>query len=49
MKLNTLFKVKRPQVGWQGPGGEPSPLVIGALVALAIAGAYIAFMMFGKS
>jgi hypothetical protein len=46
MKLRDLFKAKRP-IGWQGHGGEPSPVVIGAVVALIIAGAYVLLMMFG--
>jgi len=45
--LGELFRSKRQQVGWQGQGGEPSPVVIGALVALVIAGGYMALMMFG--
>jgi hypothetical protein len=48
MKLSELFRSKRPQVGWQGPGGEPNPIVIGALVALVMAVAYMALNMFGK-
>ena len=46
MKLTDLFKPK-PQVGWQGQGGSPSPVLIGALVALVMAGGYIALVMFG--
>jgi hypothetical protein len=46
MKLQDLFKAKRP-VGWRGQGGEPSPVLIGALVALIVAGAYTALVMFG--
>jgi len=48
MKLSELFRSKREQVGWQGPGGEPNPILIGALVALVMAGAYMALVMFGK-
>jgi len=48
MKLSELFKPKREQIGWHGPGGGPSPIVIGALVALVMAGAYMALVMFGK-
>ena len=48
MKLRDLFRSKRRQVGWQGPGGEPSPILIGGLVALIIAGAYAAVVMFGS-
>lgn len=47
MKLSELFRPKRQQVGWQGPGGEPSPILIGALVALVLAGGYMALMIFG--
>jgi len=47
MKLSQLFRSKRQQVGWQGQGGEPSPFLIGALVAVVMAGAYLAIMMFG--
>jgi len=49
MKWSELFRSKRDQVGWQGAGGEPSPIVIGALVALVMAGAYMALVMFGKA
>jgi hypothetical protein len=48
MKLSDFFRSKRHQVGWQGPGSEPNPIVIGALVALVVAGVYMALMMFGK-
>ncbi len=41
-----LFKQRR-RVGWQGQGGEPSPAIIGALVALVMAGAYAAVVVFG--
>jgi len=41
-----LFKQRR-RIGWQGQGGEPSPAVIGALVALVMGGAYVAVVMFG--
>ena len=47
MKLSELFRSKREQVGWQGQGGEPSPVVIGGLVALVVAGVYLALVMFG--
>jgi len=47
MKLSELFRSKRSQVGWQGQGGEPSPFLIGALVAMVLAGAYAAIVMFG--
>ncbi len=46
MKLKDLFKAK-PTVGWQGQGGEPNPVVIGALVAVVVAGAYVALMALG--
>jgi hypothetical protein len=46
MKLKDLFRTK-PRVGWRGQGGEPSPVVIGALVALVVAGAYVALIVAG--
>jgi hypothetical protein len=48
MRLSELFRSKREQVGWQGQGGEPSPILIGALVAMVIAGGYMALIVFGK-
>ena len=48
MKWSEFFRSKRQQVGWQGPGGEPSPIVIGGLVALVVAGVYLALMIFGS-
>ena len=47
MKLSQLFRTKRPQVGWQGHGGEPSPFLIGGLVAVVMAGVYAAIVLFG--
>ena len=41
-----LFKQRR-RIGWQGQGSEPSPAIIGALVALLLAGAYAAIVVFG--
>ena len=46
MKLKDLLKAKRP-VGWQGQASEPSPVLVGAIVALVVAGAYVALVMFG--
>jgi len=46
MRLKDFFKANRP-VGWQGQAGEPSPVVIGAIVALIVAGAYVALVTFG--
>jgi hypothetical protein len=47
MKWSELFRRKRPQIGWRGAGGEPSPVVVGGFVALVLAGAYVALLMFG--
>jgi len=49
MKVTDFIRrvfVKR-RVGWQGQGGEPSPALIGALVALLLAGVYAAVVLFG--
>jgi hypothetical protein len=46
MKLSDLFKPK-PPIGFQGQGSEPNPVVIGALVALIMGGAYVLLVMFG--
>jgi len=46
MKWSRFLRSK-PKLGWQGRGGEPSPVFIGAIVALVIAGAYAAIMIFG--
>jgi hypothetical protein len=48
MKFSELFRTKRPQVGWQGPSSEPNPILIGAIVALVMAGAYMALILFGS-
>ena len=45
--LRRFFVKQRRRVGWQGQGGEPSPALIGALVALLMAGAYAAIVVFG--
>ncbi len=45
--LRRLVFKQRRRVGWQGQGGEPSPALIGALVALLLAGAYVVVVLFG--
>ena len=46
-RLRQMFFKQRRRIGWQGQGGEPSPAIIGALVALLLAGAYAAVVVFG--
>jgi hypothetical protein len=45
--LRRFFFKQRRRIGWQGQGGEPSPAVIGAIVALLLAGAYVVVVVFG--
>jgi len=46
MKLSDVFKSKR-KVGWQGQSSEPSPVLIGAIVALLITIGYVVLVVFG--
>lgn len=46
-RLRQMFLKQRRRIGWQGQGGEPSPAIIGALVAMVMAGAYAAVVVFG--
>ena len=46
-RLRQMFLKQRRRIGWQGQGGEPSPAIIGALVAMVMAGAYAVVVVFG--